>query len=382
MRECQSAFSGLIEAIPTRVRSASTLQRALRIDMKLAWKTWKVAHDGSLASGAYMPGRPNIRKLLAAAGRCGIPSEVLEGVAAAAEEFDHLVATHAGDRPTFDSMVGSRGSQDLRQRRAAFRANLHLRGAQARVQLKSSILCQSTKGDQMDLVAIQGYHDLRRVRSDGALVVSQVGLCDDDGRIRQVKWEPLGPSLGQDSGSSVLGAFCSEDLPPFRTVRTTGNFVVGELAGQEVGNRSAITYIDGYLAHGAVPKYKDAKNNYCAMLTRVPIPCEVLVMDLLVQEGALGDSSPAVASYGGMLGRTMDSLDRLPMNESVQFLGRGLPALHCPDIERHVDMYAAVLERLGWMSEQFDVFRCRIAFPVMLSLVQVRFELPEAPKAP
>lgn len=390
IRHCRQAFAGLIDAMPAPIRNASALHRALKIDMKLAWQIYKIATGGSIAVGIHMPGRPNVRKLIQAAKRRGVSPAVLKQVVSAAEEFDRLVTTHAGDRSTFDSMVSTHGAEDqgealaLRQKRAAFRANRHLRGAQASVQLKTLMLHPSDNPQLLDLVAIQGYLDLRRVRYDGPLVVSRVRLSDDDHGVRRSNWEPLGPIAGQDAKTSLLGPFCSPDLPPFRAVRTSGDFVLGEMASPGVGNRSAITCIDGYLAQAAVPKYRDNTNLYGSMLTWVPIPCEVLVLDLVVHEGALGSLSPIVGCYSSALNDselpgTMESCDRLPSNESVMYLGKGLPVLHSADITRHAEMYAAVFERLGWPSERFDVYRCRIAFPVMLASVLIRFDLPEAP---
>jgi hypothetical protein len=390
IRACRAAFAELIDALPASIRNASDLQRALRIDTKLAWQIHKVAKGASLAAGVHMPGRPSIRKLISAAKRSGLAPAVLEKIATAADEFEGLVATHAGDRAAFDSMISTRGAEDqgegltLRQKRAAFRANRHLRGAQAAVQFKNLVLGPSKEPGLLDLVAIQGYHDLRRVRYDGPLVVSRVRISDDDRGVRSTNWESLGPIAGQDAQSSLLGAFCSPDLPPFRAVRTSGRFVLGELASHGVGNQSAVTCIDGYLARAAVPKYRDASNLYGAMLTWVPIPCEVLVLDLAVHEEALGHLSPVAACYSTMLNESqlpgaMESCDRLPLSESVAFLGKGLPVLRSADMARHAEMYAAVFEKLGWASEHFDVYRCRIAFPVMLSSVFIRFDLPEAP---
>ncbi len=47
---------------------------------------------------------------------------------------------------------------------------------------------------------------------------------------------------------------------------------------------------------------------------------------------------------------------------------------------RYGEMAAYVFDRLGWDAEQFEVFRCRVEYPVMHSAVVVRFPLPEAPK--
>lgn len=386
---CREAFAQLIAALPGRIRTASDLQRTLRVDMKLAWQVFKFTQTESIMGAVHMPGRPSVQKVISAAKRMGLEAALLEAVREATDEFDGLVATHAGDRATFDSMVSARGGDDedgltLRQKRAAFRANRHLRGAQAAVQIKSLILRPSEQPGLLDLVAIQGYTDLRRVRYGGSLVVSRVRISDDAHRVRPSKWEPLGPIPGKDPGASLLGAFCSPDLPPFRAVRTSADFVLGELEGQGVGNQAAVTCIDGYFSRGAVPRYRDESNQYGAMLTWVPIPCEALVVDLVVHAGALGSLNPVVGCYSTKLSDSelpgaMESCDRFPLNESAVFLGRGLPVLASADLPRHSEMYKAVFDKLGWAGEEFDVFRCRIAFPLMLSSVLVRFDLPERP---
>jgi hypothetical protein len=38
-------------------------------------------------------------------------------------------------------------------------------------------------------------------------------------------------------------------------------------------------------------------------------------------------------------------------------------------------------ERLGWDAERFDVYRCRVEYPVLPSTVVMQFELPAAPEA-
>lgn len=383
---CRRAFSLVLDALPGSTRTASDLHRTLGVDMKLAWQVYKFARTESIVGAVHMPGRPNVRKVVSAAKRLGVDSALLSDLTGATDEFDRLVDTHAGDRSTFESMVSTQGTEDgdglnLRQKRAAFRANRHLRGAQATAQLKSLILRPSANPDFLDLVAIQGYTGLRRVRHDVSLVVSRVRIADDDRAVRASHWEPLGstPARGE---TSLLGAFCSPNLPPFRAARNAADFVLGELVGNGVGNMAAVTCVDGYLSRGSVPRYRDASNRYGAMLTWVPIPCETLVVDLVVQEDALGSITPIVGCFStalveNQLHDAMDSCDRLPLNESVVLLGKGLPAMASPDLPRHAEMYGAVFEKLGWASEAFSVYRCRIAFPLMLSSVLVRFDLPE-----
>ena len=46
---------------------------------------------------------------------------------------------------------------------------------------------------------------------------------------------------------------------------------------------------------------------------------------------------------------------------------------------RYVEMARYAFARLGWDGEQFEVYRCRVEYPVMHSAVVIRFPLPVAP---
>jgi hypothetical protein len=386
---CRRALSDLVEAMPGDIRSAAEFQRALKIDAKLAWQVFRFIHCESITGAAYLPGRQSLQKLAIAAKRRRLSQQIVESLTESIDRLDRLIARHAGDRATFDSMITMSGADEedgltLRQKRAAYRANRHLRGAEAAVQIKSMILRTSAQPNLLDVVGIQGYSDLRRIRYGGSLVVSRVRLSDDVHSVRSANWQPLGPKPGGAPGDSPLAPFCSPELPPFRAARTTSNFVVGELLGEAIGNHSAVTYIDGYIARAAVPRYRDSANRYGAMLTSVPIPCETMVLDLVVHERAFDRLSPIVGCYTTSLRESdlpdkMDTCERIPLNETIVHAGRGLRALESPDLPRHAEMYDAVFRHLGWESREFEVFRCRIAYPVMLSSVLIRFDLPEPP---
>jgi len=58
-------------------------------------------------------------------------------------------------------------------------------------------------------------------------------------------------------------------------------------------------------------------------------------------------------------------------------LGAGPDAIHLSDLPRYPEMIAQVCDRLGWDVSQFDVYRCRIEYPIMTSLAAIWFPMPE-----
>jgi hypothetical protein len=58
-------------------------------------------------------------------------------------------------------------------------------------------------------------------------------------------------------------------------------------------------------------------------------------------------------------------------------LGQGTSVLPTPDVPRYVEMADYVAERVRWDLDQFEVYRCRVEYPVMHSAVVIRFDLPK-----
>ena len=391
LQSVRAAFAELLASLPGEISNAAVLQRTLKTSANLSWKAFKVASACTpLEAGLYVPGPSNLRALVKAAARSGVPERVISATLAAGDNFERLIAKHAGDRSVFESMIGPHAAPEdsaqinLVHRRAAFRANRHLWGTQARQHLKCVFMQPDESGDMVDVARIEGYIDLTRLHPLAPMIISLNRLTNDDGTIRQVVRQPLDPQGETEHGIAPLREFCSKPLPEFRTLKASGNYISAELANPGVGNEAAITCIEGHVTRSAVPRYRDEANLVGRNGATVRIPCESLVLDLLVREGTIGDKRPAVdihllqptGQWGGVDARECDYLSA---NESVAYLGRGPSALQSRDTPRYVELARYVFDRLNWDKERFDVFRCQMAYPVLSSSVVMRFDLPERP---
>ena len=138
-----------------------------------------------------------MKAFLKAAAKNGVPLPLIEKVTRAFDELNEFIVAQAGERATFDSMVsqlsgGESADQiDQMQRRAAYRANGHIFGVQAKVLLKCLIFKASDDPSLLDLACIQGHYQLRRLRRDAHMVVSGTRIINDDGSYRHVSRRPL-----------------------------------------------------------------------------------------------------------------------------------------------------------------------------------------------
>jgi hypothetical protein len=392
----RTALAELIAGVPGRMATPTDLQRALGVDMNLCCKVHRaVASANPLAASLHLPGIMAIRKLLKAARKAGVRSAAVDAASLAADGFDELVKKHADDRTTFDSMVSALVDDDnaaqitFQHRRATFRGQRHLFGLEVQAQIKCLIV-QPSEGDPrlLDLANVTGFVSLRRLRQTRApVILTPAYTMNDDGTLRDVQREPLMPTADQAFGVGLLRAFCSEPTLELRTVPGAPGRVYGELAGVGVGKTAAVTCVEGHLNRAAVPRYREPGNEVGAHLAEVRIPCETLLLDLVIREDTCGSIEPTASASADHLAEVQPAGTHTPWQdlgprEPVVHLGRGASVLYTPDYPRYPELGRYVFEQLGWDGDRFDVYRCRIEYPILPSTVALFFNLPAAPAGP
>ncbi len=151
-----------------------------------------------------------------------------------------------------------------------------------------------------------------------------------------------------------------------------------------VGKCAAVTCMEGHLTRKPVQRYSTEGDRKGGSAVAVRTPVEVAILDLLLHEDTYGPIEPSVFVHAEHTGEMpweglIHNRHRLPVHHSVVYLGKGPTALHTPDVPRYAEMARHVFERAGWEAERFDVYRCRIEYPVMPSSIGVAFDLPDAP---
>ena len=329
---------------------------------------------------------------LKAARKVGVGESAVKAAERALDEFDEHVRRHADDRTTFDSMVSALVDDEdaaqitLQHRRATFRGQRHLFGLDVRALMKCLIV-QPAEHDPrlLDLVNLTSFVALRRLRPTRApVVLTPAYTMNDDGTLRDVRREPL-TGVGEPAADvSLLREFGSGPALRLGTVPGTPGLVYIEVAGMGVGKTAAVTCVEGHRYRAAVPRYREPGNEVGAHLAEVRIPCETLLLDLLVREDTFGPLSPTVRSAADHLAgvQTPGAHARwqpLEPRETVTHLGKGASVLYTPDYPRYPELGRHVFEQLGWDGDRFDVYRCRIEYPILPSTVALFFDLPAAP---
>jgi hypothetical protein len=386
----RAGLAEVISAIPGHVADSADLHRALRIQKTASWRLYKAATaTDPLAAAPHVPTPAVLKKFFEAAASKGVRAGTIEAAARATADLERLVNKHAGDRATFDSMISSLlDGEESRQislshRRLVFRGLKHILGMQAKTLLKFMAVQPAADPTMLDLARVEGIISLRQLRSDAPLIVSRACTVLRDGCVQKVHREPLGTAVGSDR-MSLLSEFCSQPLPEFREVEEAPDVLQGELVSRGVGRCGAITCFEGHVVREVGARYWSAEDPSLAACQKVRTPCEVVVLDLLVREGTFGANLPIGAvccehfrEHQGEDPWRQRSM--LTARETVSYLGRGASVLQTQDFPRYAELARYVFDHIGWNDEAFDVYRCRIEYPVVPSTVMVYFDLPKAP---
>lgn len=392
----RSAFAQVVDSLPGDIRRPQELSKALHLDNKFAWKIMKVSHQADLFHlTRHVPGGPGVELFLKAASHRRVSGERVNAVRAAIDDLERFIAQHAGNRAMLEKMLlsfsedGSPGL-DVAQRKVAFEVNSYLWGAQARTQLFVDFFHPADDRGGLDICAIRGLIDLRRIRPGVPWTFSRVKTADDQARpIAAVEREPLDsspPRDGLDPAVPLLREFSTKPTPAFRSIRGPDGFVEYELAPGDVGNTAGVTCLSGEVIRGALSCRHGPDNEWLGTGTQARTPCEAVVIDWFLHESLFGWIRPELAIYSELRGGPFVSplegreRDRLPCEESVAYLGKGTSVVPTPHVPNYAAMIEYAFDRTGWDPSEFDVYRAAIPYPVIPTTIIVKHRLPETPR--
>ena len=382
MANLQRALADLVTALPDPIERAVDLENALRVDKKLGWQVFRLARSASLAEAANVPSRRSGARLLAAAEARDVPRPVIENIRAAFRRFEEFAAEHGGDREGLTSLLRGIASEkddqyEVKVRRSLFRAHAHVWGTQVQMQVRTAIsFPKPSPASVEDVALIMGDIGMQRLREREPLsIVRWIRTGDSPHNEVQSAGPDAAPIVEprRERGVDLLHEFCTHPLPNMIPKPSALGGIETELV-MPPGRAGAVTIYSTQLHENAevVPHaFYDGR-------MFITMPVETVVWDLLVPAG-LSDPATARAVVYGRRSHPEQVYDErmsdlLPQRETVRYLGatESVPALD--GAPRYPDAVREVLRRLGWVGARFDVYRCRIAFPVLHTLLIVRVD--------
>jgi hypothetical protein len=384
--ELRDALTALLAAAPAPTTSCTEVESALGIDAMLAWQVLRIARvNEPFAAGIKVPARVSMTKLLKAAARRRVPEGVTARVSSAFDEFERLVADHAGTRAEFEMMVSAyspeaREKAELAGKQMAFKGMSQIKGVTAEADFTAYFWMPSVDPATVDVAMIQGHIGIRRVWP-GAPILFGDGDFGTASTLRT-----LGGATIENGQQALIEAFSSSPLPRFKR-STTATLTHHSVTNQDLGMQSAFDLVRGTYRQGGKSRFRlTEERTHTGMLDVVEFPTKRLTVDAYLHESIYQGVSPELVIYDtasdGLVTKFNDperEHDRMRLHETIRPLGTGFAQAKLPHIPRYVEMLEFVCAKRGWSPSEFRGYRLDVHYPVYGAEYMWGLRLPDPP---
>lgn len=363
------------------------VSRLLGIDKSLAWKISKFldAADPFVAA-SHLPGLAGAKKFTAALRASGVSPAIIDEIEALMLELDQLGRQQSSNRTSLRAMMASlapSGSSEASHeefRRTAFQANSALWGVTARVKSSLSIILASDTPGMADNALIHGIEDLRRIRRDVRWPLLRRGTFGADGEPIEVPSIPLDAEGATVSRSFPLLAFSSPIVSHLDESRYSRG-VMFSLPPGPVGAEGSTTAYFGDVVRAIGSIYADKDDDFAEASTRVDIPTEWFLKDVLIEKSLPFTGLPMLTHYScltggdGRPGPERDA-EQLACSEAVTDIGDDDRGWVNPQSSRHHEVMSWAIHTLNRSPSDFRAYRLLVRYPLIPSMYVLRMQLP------
>ena len=378
----------VLEQVPGSPHGTQSLAQTLTLDKVLTSRLLKALRaNDPIAVAHYLPGPEPLRRMLKAARRKGVDSQLIARANAVVAEFEDLVRQEAGDRSSLDAIIASwlpevRRDFELRRKQAAFKATSQLKGVMADTLLSTVLLHPGSDGESIDVVWIFGLLGLRRLRPGVSVkfATRRITLEGDPRRPMNLSGAPI-----EVVDDARLDEFCA--APPAEViVHTVGDVLHYTLGGAAFGPRAANDLVLVEANYNEMPRYlpeDSQRKGY--VFSEISTPAKAQLFDVLVHEDIYPGSQPQLLIYETALDGVADvndpvrDVDRMDMVESIQLLGRSVAQWRHTRVPSYTEMLRHIFAQLGWSDTKFRGYRCAVDYPVYGSQITMAFDPPTRP---
>ncbi len=389
-RDLAANLRAVIDAVPGQPNRPNEIARTLGLNRDISGRVLLAtrAHE-PMAVAHIIPGPEPLRRLLKAAGRRGVPANLLQQAEEAVRRFDRLIRDDAGDRAALDAIISTwlpeaREKYELAHRQSVFKGISHLKGAMAETWMNSTIVVPSPEDAcKHDVTLIHGAIGMRRLRPDVRVKFGYSAMS-----ATSMQWRPGegGTVAPHDAGSLRLDDYLTS--PPAKLdARRAGEGVVYMLAENGVGPSAARDMIVAEHHPAALDRFATTDPPQLkGMFVAPAIPSRTLVFDALLHEDVYPGADPTLivhdAAIEGMayINDPVRAFDRVSTGDSIEFLGKGASRFLTTEIPNYVEMLRHVCDVLGFDAQRLRGYRCRIQYPVYGWQVSMGFLPPVRPQ--
>jgi hypothetical protein len=366
-------LSRLLASTPATIARTQDLERALKVDNPLASRVWRIASaTDPISAVELLPTVNQLKAVVKAAARAGAKTAACERASAAIEALETYIDVHAGDMGQFEALVARGGGREgagsaaseslkLKHRRAAFKTNSQVWELQAKSFAACAIFHETDRGPKSEDVAFfRGYAKLQVLQPNHRLELRTHAYMDKQAGV-------LLPSLIEQY---------VEGPRPELVSRQVDDRVVTYMTFPALGKSNASTFYTRQLVRNS-DSLAEA-NPFWSTRTMIKVPCELLQLEVWVPAGWSDPTSVFAEAFGcssspeqAFESRETDRINVYPLVQTFLNVPSD-EAPPSPEIEKWAEVAETVVKDHGLLGRRFDVYRCRVKYPVLHSVVRLR----------
>jgi hypothetical protein len=333
-----------------------------------------------LAAVGFLPTSNQLTRVIQAAADAGASRPVVDAARRAVARLDEFTAAHARDRREFESLIASLSPEagpqiDMRHRRTLFRSNAHVWGIQARAGYAAMIVHDAADSTGAT-VMIGGYVGLHVLRADVPMSCAvRTGVRSPSGGAPEGDVQPGAQPLPLRGETRLITGAASDRRLHLVTSGQEDGEAVSMIRFPGIGRHAAVSFfLQQAYQHTPEAVARSARAGH-SLTSQVRVPSEAVVLDLLVpaQPAAGRFGEPTVTTYGRRQGveRVWErrDIDILPTSEHAVCVRNIIDVPPSPDIPRLPEIIRQVLTEHGWHGQRFDLYRCRVEYPILHAMV-------------
>ncbi|MCC6359400.1 MAG: hypothetical protein IT450_11715 [Phycisphaerales bacterium] len=371
-RALGEALPALLGAVTARGAGPQQIATTLGLDKGVASRLLKSLRSRDpfgLLQG--LPGPEPLRKIVRAAEDKGAAGPVVVAAGAAIDQFDFLIRAYAGDRATFDGIIGqllpdARGPFESRTKQLLFRGFSQLKGFRSDVEFTTFLIVPSREGPFVDYVVLFGSHGLQRLRpgAEVRLASWMMAIGGEPWRITTLDGQPL-----TDWQAGRLDEFCTTPPPRIR-VSQSGGTNHYTLADDGFGPNAKVDLVFGQWSRNSAPLHSQPpEQRRSGVGAEIDRPTCLLQLDVLVHRSIYPGVDPELhmidTTFRGManINDPARKPDWVALGERIEPLGSDPARFRTAHVARYAELLGLASRVSGHELAEFRGYRLLVEYP-------------------
>jgi len=287
-------------------------------------------------------------------------------------------------RSHFDSMSYSMASQDdedaqqvdMRYRKAIYQGHCHFRGVQSDAYVATLFVQPGDMPGRFNLAQLRVKMGMRCLRPNVQPIVDMARYGYKQSEENKIAPQPFDPVARDKYNAAIIPEFSSQPFPQLSTHVSKDGRTWTKLINHAIGLRGSNNLVTGNIWRNSklFPLPPSTVPGF-GMTINIPYPVSVLYGDLIVHRASFPDLHQQVSMYdhatmGDEVMLIREYQSPMVLRERLAKLPMPLKNLTISEVPQYRDMVEYCAAKMNFKVEDYDVYRFRMEYPLIDTMLQ------------